>query len=79
MRRKVNAVECDLQLGLESVRLGKEGTDLFLFSPFNWPLYLLVVRTLHLCIGLLIDSIFIDCLLCLLCAGDARRDGPVGR
>lgn len=31
MRRKVNAVECDLQLGFESVRFGKEGID-YLYS-----------------------------------------------
>lgn len=78
VKRKVNAVECDLRLGSESVRVGKEGIErLILFSPFNWPLYLLVVRTLHLCIGLSIDSIFMDCLLCLPCPRDTKTNGPV--
>ena len=78
MKRKVNAVECDLRLGSESVRVGREGIErLILFSPFNWPLYLLVVRTLCLCIGLSIDSIFMDCLLYLLCPRDTKTNGPV--
>lgn len=29
MRRKGEAVECDLQLGFESIRLGREGIDYF--------------------------------------------------
>ena len=56
----MSAIESDLQLGSD-IRVGKEGIErVILSSPFNWPLYLLVVRTLHLYIGLLIDSIFMD-------------------
>lgn len=45
---KVSAAECDLQFCFESVRVGKEEIErLFLFSPFNWPPYLLVVKALH--------------------------------
>lgn len=37
--RKGNIVDCDLQLGFESMRVGKEGIErLFLFSLFNWSL-----------------------------------------
>lgn len=62
------------------VSVEKEGIErLILFSPFNWPLYLLVMRTLHLCIALLIYSIFIDCLLHLPCPRNTKINGPVSR
>lgn len=68
----MSAMESDLQLGSD-IRVGKEGIErVILSSPFNWPFYLLVVRTLHLCIGLSIDSIFMDCLLYPLCPGMQR-------
>ena len=79
MKRKVGAIESDLQLDSD-IRVGNEGTErVILSSPFNWPLYLLVVRTLHLCIGLSIDSVFMDCLLYPLCPRDAEMDGTVRR
>lgn len=62
------------------IGVGKEGIQrLILFSSCNWPLYLLVVNTLHFCIGLLIYSIFMDCLLYLLCPRGAKMNGPVSR
>ena len=79
MERKVSAIESDLQPGSD-IRVGKEGIErVILSSPFNWPLYLLVVRTLRLCIGLSIDSIFMDCLLYPLCPRDAEMNGTVRR